>query len=166
MAILSTIKKIRPYIKTATGYIKLKLFADDVVTNDGKTVQDEIDTINTNLTDNSIIEQGSGGDSYTSYSYVKYGNGLLEVFGSSFFNGSSNTSEIRTVNFPKAVFKDIRTMNVFLTPQRNSNLLSKLMQCDASGNVAKTQTSFVASCNKVSSKYAISFDFYVRGFWK
>ena len=56
MAILSTIKKIRPYIKTATGYIKLKLFADDVVTNDGKTVQDEIDTINTNLTDmNDII---------------------------------------------------------------------------------------------------------------
>ena len=166
MAILSTIKKIRPYIKTATGYIKLKLFADDVVTNDGKTVQDEIDTINTNLTENSIIEQGDGGDSYTSYSYVKYGNGLLEVFGSSFFNGSSNTSEIRTVNFPKAVFKDTRSMNIFLTPQRNSNLLSKLMQCDVSGNVTKTQTSFVASCNKVSSKYAISFDFYVRGFWK
>lgn len=120
----------------------------------------------TNLTENSIIEQGDGGDSYTSYSYVKYGNGLLEVFGSSFFNGSSNTSEIRTVNFTKAVFKDTRSMNVFLTPQRNSNLLSKLMQCDASGNVIKTQTSFVASCNKVSSKYVISFDFYVRGFWK
>lgn len=56
MAILDTIKKVRLHINTATGYIKYKFFADDIVTNKGTTVEDELNTINTNLTDmNDII---------------------------------------------------------------------------------------------------------------
>lgn len=125
-----------------------------------------INFIFTNLTENSIIEQGDGVDgTYTKYFYVKYGNGMLEVFGSSAFD-ASGTSSVRTVNFPKVAFTNPESMCILLTLQRNGTLASKIMECDSSGNRKRTSTSFVARCEKNASQYNVSFTFYVRGFWK
>lgn len=166
MAILDTINKVRLHIKTATGYIKYKFFADDIVTNKGTTVEDELNTINTNLTENSITEQGYGTDgTYTKYFYVKHGNGILEVFGDSAFD-ASGTSSVRTVNFHKVAFANPESMYILLTLQRNGTLASKIMECDGSGNRQRTSTSFVARCEKNTSQYNVSFTFYVKGFWK
>ena len=120
----------------------------------------------TNLTENSIIEQGDGVDgTYTKYFYVKYGNGMLEVFGNSAFD-ASGTSSVRTVNFNKVAFANPESMYILLTLQRNGTLASKIMECDSGGNRKRTSTSFVARCEKSASQYNVSFTFYVKGFWK
>ena len=50
MAILDTIKKIKPLVKTATGYIHLMLSSQSVSMDNGNTLQEEINEINNNLT--------------------------------------------------------------------------------------------------------------------
>ena len=49
MAVLDTIKKIKPLIKTATGYIHLMLSSQSVSMDNGNTLQEEINEINNNL---------------------------------------------------------------------------------------------------------------------
>lgn len=50
MAILSTIQKIEPYIKTATGYVKQLLSADHVITSDKLTLQNKLNAMDTSIT--------------------------------------------------------------------------------------------------------------------
>ena len=46
MAILSTIKKVLPYIKTATGYVLCRLSSQAVEMDDGTTLQESYDSLN------------------------------------------------------------------------------------------------------------------------
>ena len=46
MAILSTIKKVMPYLKTATGYVLCRLSSQAVEMDDGTTLQESYDSLN------------------------------------------------------------------------------------------------------------------------
>ncbi|MBM6686918.1 hypothetical protein H9X90_04870 [Faecalicatena contorta] len=50
MAILSTIKKVLPYIKTATGYVLCRLSSQAVEMDDGTTLQESYDSLNSKMT--------------------------------------------------------------------------------------------------------------------
>lgn len=50
MAILSTVKKILPYIKTATGYVLCRLSSQGVEMDDGTTLQDSYESLNNTIT--------------------------------------------------------------------------------------------------------------------
>lgn len=76
MGILNVIYKIRPYIQTATGYIKFKFCADDILANDGKDLQNKLDIIE-NKIDNVcdyIVEEGYNENG----NYRKWNSGILE----------------------------------------------------------------------------------------
>ena len=47
MAILDTVKKIIPYIKTATGYVLCRLSSQAVEMDDGTVLQDKIESMDT-----------------------------------------------------------------------------------------------------------------------
>lgn len=49
MAILSTIKKVMPYLKTATGYVLCRLSSQAVEMDDGTTLQESYDSLNSKL---------------------------------------------------------------------------------------------------------------------
>lgn len=49
MAILSTIKKVLPYIKTATGYVLCRLSSQAVEMDDGTTLQESYDSLNSKI---------------------------------------------------------------------------------------------------------------------
>lgn len=73
MAILDLKKKIEPYVKTATGYVKQMLSSKHVVMEDGT----DLETTVTELNRKSIIESG-GNDNGR---YIKFGNGTLLMWG-------------------------------------------------------------------------------------
>lgn len=49
MAILSTIKKVMPYLKTATGYVLCRLSSQAVEMDDGTTLQESYDSLNSKI---------------------------------------------------------------------------------------------------------------------
>lgn len=120
------------------------------------------------LNENSITETGKNlpGDSNTRYSYVKYANGIMEVWGRSAFAATSATQQTAVVQFPAVDFTDTDSMDVLLTMNRNGTLADRIIEANGVGNIVRTTHSFTALCDKKSSNYGIGFSFTVKGFWK
>lgn len=120
------------------------------------------------LNENSIIEMGKNlqGDSNTLYSYIKYANGILEVWGRSAFTATTLTQQTAVVQFPAVDFIDTDSMNVLLTMNRNGTLADRIIEANNVGNITRTTHSFTALCGKNNSNYGINFSFIVKGFWK
>lgn len=107
MSILSTVKKGTISIKTASGYVKLlpRTLASLVSMDDGTTVENKINTINTNLSaipkpEDFIIEHGYANklENYGwQWEYIKLNNGLMFLWRcskkvDSFVTSNSSTS--------------------------------------------------------------------------
>ena len=64
MAILDTIKRVVPYIKSSAGYILCRLSSNAVEMDDGNTLQEAYDTLNSKMP---VIQSGTGTLAYANY---------------------------------------------------------------------------------------------------
>lgn len=76
MAITDIKKKIEPYVKSATGYIKYLLSSDHVVMDNGKTLQEEVNALNSNLSQLKVYRTNSHGD----WTIKQYADGWCELY--------------------------------------------------------------------------------------
>ncbi len=76
MAILGTIKKFIPYVKTTAGYVAYRLSSQAVQMDNGKTLETTISDLNNKLVYK--VETGSGNG--INGNYIKWSDGTLEVW--------------------------------------------------------------------------------------
>lgn len=118
MAILSTIKKVMPYLKTATGYVLCRLSSQAVEMDDGTTLQESYDSLNSKMTEIGV-EQIYSENGWT-VSYRKIGENRLYYVASktvSSIEAGANMLEIATLPFKVAFSKYLNlVMNVSGTP--------------------------------------------------
>lgn len=120
------------------------------------------------LNSNSIIDIGKNidGPNKTTYNFVKYANGLLEVWGDAVFDATTSAAQTRVVEFPSVDFLSVDDMQVLLTANRNSTIITGLYESNGGGNITRTTHSFMARCTKTTGNYSIGFSFFVKGWWK
>ena len=97
MAILTTIKKFMPYVKTTAGYVAYRLSSQAVQMDNGKTLETTVGELNNKLVYK--VETGSGNG--INGNYTKWSDGTLNGFNIPFVLSSiSSISPSHIINFP------------------------------------------------------------------
>lgn len=96
--------------------------------------------------------------------YLKYNNGILIQFGVVVYEATAQTVQTQTISFPIS-FVDTN-YKMFLTPTRNTNLVTKIGECNSSGNVERQVWGCVTYVGKSTSNYSITANWMCIGKWK
>ncbi|WP_207670795.1 gp53-like domain-containing protein [[Clostridium] hylemonae] len=102
--------------------------------------------------------------SNTNGSYKKYNNGLLEMWGRTNFTATTNTVQIKTVNFP--ISFNNTSYYFSLSLGQNGNVATKVYEGNEGGNLIRTSSSTVCGCNKSNGNWNIYFSWTAKGSWK
>lgn len=88
------------------------------------------------------------------------------MWGDAVFDATTSAAQVRTVEFPSVDFLSVDDMQVLLTANRNSTIITGLYESNSGGNITRTTHSFMARCTKTTGAYNIGFSFFVKGWWK
>lgn len=143
MAILDLKKKIEPYLKTATGYVKQMLSSKHVVMEDGNDLETTVTELNRKIDPYRVIDFNTTGRT----TYVKYANGVMIQFGTisvSYTDGYGTAAfthpfiDTSYVFFTTGVYGGSEYLSEILTCQKISNNKAYIYSRNPQGNKVET----------------------------